>query len=97
MVIAGQIGYGMNVGKMAKGEVYEQQMDNLGQAHLARQYTTNSELGFLKQQNQMIMQQMAQMCQQMNLATSKPPPPMNQMQFQPQQFQPQQFQQKYQM
>ena len=36
------------------------------------------------------MQQMAQMCQQMNMATNKPPPLMHQMQFQPQQFQQQQ-------
>jgi hypothetical protein len=56
MVTAGQMGYGMNAAKTGKGEEFGQQMDNFGQAHLARQDTTNNELGFIKQQNQMILQ-----------------------------------------
>ena len=84
MVKAGQMGYGITAAKTTKEEVFEQQMDKFGQAHLAMQDTTNNNLGFPKQQNQMIMQQMAQMSQQMNIAASKPPP---QMQYQPQQFQ----------
>ena len=35
----------------------------------------------------MVMQQMTQMCKQMNFVANKPPPPINQMPFQPQLFQ----------
>ena len=84
MITAGQMGYGMNAVKTHKGEVFRQQIDSFGQAHLARQDTTNLELGMLKQQSQMIMHQMARMCQYINLANIKPPPPMNQIFFQPQ-------------
>ena len=76
MVTADQMGYGMNAEKTGEEEEFDTQMDNFGQAHLTRQETTNNELGDLKQQNQMIMQQMAQMFQQMNMAANKPPPPM---------------------
>ena len=97
MIIAGQMGFGTNAAETHKGEEFDKQVDSFGQVHLARQDTTNSELGALKQQNQMVMQHMAKMCQQMKLIANKPPPPMNQMQFQPQQFQPRQFQQQQQM
>ena len=91
MVTAGQMGYGINAAKNNQvDEEFDIQMDQFGQAHLARQDTTNSELGMLKQQQQQLMQQMSQMCQQMNMAASNPPPTMQQMQFQPQQFQQQQ-------
>jgi len=59
MITAGQMGYCMNAAETARRGVSKQQMDSFGQSHLARQDTTNNELGFLKQQNQMIMQQMA--------------------------------------
>ena len=75
VTVLDQMGYSVNADKTAKGEEFEQQMDSFGQAHLA---------GFLKQQNQMIMQQMAQMSQQMTMVASKPPPQMQQMQYQPQ-------------
>ena len=82
MVTAGQMGFRVNAAKTGKvDEEFDIQMDQLGQVHLARQGTTDSELGLLQQQNQMIMQKMAQMCQQMNMAANKPPPPMQQMQF----------------
>ena len=85
------MGFGMNAAKTGKvEEEFGIQMNQFGQAHLARQDTTNSELGLLKKQKQMIMQKMAQMCQQMNMAANKPLTLMQQMQFQPQQFQQQQ-------
>ena len=82
MVTAGQMGFGMNAAEMGQiDKEFNIQMDQFGHAHLARQDTTNSKLGMLKQQQQQLIQQMAQMCQQMNMAANNPPLPMQQMQF----------------
>ena len=62
MVTAGQMGFGMNAAETGQvDEEFDIQMDQFGQAHLARQDTTNNELSMLKQQQQQLMQKMAQM------------------------------------
>ena len=58
MITAGQMDFSMNAAKTHAGEEFDKQMDSFVQAHLAGQDTTNSELSALKQQSQMITQQM---------------------------------------
>ena len=80
MVTAGQMGCGMNAPETGQvDEEFDIQMDQFGQAHLARQDTTNSKFGMLKQQQQQLMQKMAHMCQQINMAANNTPPSMQQM------------------
>ena len=50
------MGFGMNAAKTGQvDEELDMQMDQFGQAHLARQDKTNSELGMLRQQQQQLM------------------------------------------